>query len=379
MAWKECNRMSLRQEFIMFASRPNCNMFQLCTRYGISRKTGYKWLNRASEGASLEDRSSRPHHSPGRSSATAEGLVLRVRDDHPCWGGRTIRSHLALKGFCELPAPSTITRILQRNGRIPHEASSIQRCWQRFERAQSNELWQMDFKGHFPMGNARCHPLTMLDDHSRFCICLKSCSGETRLVVQEGLINAFRRYGLPDQINVDNGPPWGWAGQPMTSMTSLAFWLIRQGIIVSYSRPDHPQTNGKIERFHRTLNAEVIQSRYFKTFSEVQKAFDEWIVVYNTERPNQAIEGATPISRYSPSKRAYSEILPEIVYGPDDIIRKVSQRGSCNFKGRDIWVGNAFRGQPIAIRATTHDGIYEIYYCRQKIRTITLSEMTKRK
>jgi transposase InsO family protein len=378
MPWKECDRMSLRQEFVMFASQQNFKMNRLCKRFGISRKTGYKWLKRAQEGEGLQDHSTRPLHSPNRTSDVVEGLILHVRDAHPSWGGRTIRGHLALRGIDNLPMPSTITRILQRNGRISTEESAKHIPWIRFEREAPNELWQMDFKGHFPVGSARCHPLTVLDDHSRFCVCLKSCCGETRELVQSGLVEVFRRYGLPDQINVDNGPPWGWAGQPRSYLTSLVFWLIRQGIIVSFSRPDHPQTNGKIERFHRTLKAEVIQTRYFKSFSEVQSAFDNWLPIYNTERPNQAIEGATPITRYRPSTREYCEKLPEIIYSPDDVIRKVSHRATCNFRGRDIWIGKAFRGQPVAIRATIKDDVFEIYFCRQLIRTITLSEMPKR-
>ena len=209
MPWQEVSTMSLRQEFVMLASGDGANHALLCRRFGISRKTGYKWLERfRAEGApALAEQSRRPRHSPMRTSPAVEQALLNLRDAHPAWGARKLRRRLQNVGWQDLPCPSTVQAILVRHGRIDPAESSKHQPWVRFEHARPNELWQMDFKGHFAVGSVRCHPLTVLDDHSRFNLCLQACANEQGSTVQAHLHQTFDRYGLPQRIAVDNGSP----------------------------------------------------------------------------------------------------------------------------------------------------------------------------
>lgn len=213
--------MSMRLEFVRLASAPGANVQAICAAYKVSRKTGYKWLKRfAEEGeAGLADRSRRPHSSPSRSSDELEASVLRLHDAYDCWGSRKLQAFLPQDS--SLPHPSTIDAILRRHGRQIHGSVKGQdAATKRFEHAEPNMLWQMDFKGHFALSNSRagrCHPLTVLDDHSRFNLCLAACGNEQTSTVKAVLTTTFQRYGLPDRITTDNGPPWdchaAWASQ----------------------------------------------------------------------------------------------------------------------------------------------------------------------
>jgi hypothetical protein len=186
--------------------------------------------------------------------------------------------------------------------------------------------------------------------------------------VQSKLVGVFETYGLPRRVLVDNGPPWGDRGdQPYTR---LGVWLMRLGIGVSHGRPYHPQTQGKEERFHRTLEAEVLKGRTFLKLSEVQDAFDAWRDVYNISRPHQAIKMATPVSKYKVSPRLYPETLPPLEYGPEDLVRKVQDQGRIDFRGRRVNVSKAFRGELVAFRPTERDGVWDIIFHIHRIATI---------
>ena len=362
--------MSLKQEFVTLARTPGANIRELCRRYGISPPTAYQLLERhAREGdAGLLERSRRPHNSPNRTPAVLEQAVVDLREEHPAWGGRTLHEVL-LRSYHPVPSPSTITAILRRNG-CTVGGERVRRDWQRFEHPHPNDLWQMDFKGHFPTGAGRCHPLTVLDDHSRFAILLQACPNERTDTVQECLTAAFRTYGLPVRMLMDNGAPWG--NDALHPRTPLTVWLMRLGIQVSHGRPYHPQTQGKEERFHRTLNAEVLQGRYFTDCPACQAAFDWWRDVYNTERPHQALGLATPISRYAPSPRSFPETLPPIEYGDGDLVRKVGAEGWVSFKGHAFKVGRALRGYPVALRPTVPDGVWGVRFLTHPIATVDL-------
>lgn len=371
MPWKECNLMSLREEFVELAKREEANISLLCQRFGISRKTGYKWLRRFHEkgGAGLADRSRRPHRSPRRTSDELAQSVLAVRDLHPAWGGRKIRTRLEHTGRTAVPAASTITAILHRHERIQPEESLKHRAFVRFERPAPNDLWQMDFKGHIALRRGgRCHPLTVLDDHSRFAIGLQACSNERTETVQAELITIFRRYGLPKAMLMDNGSPWGGCGHD--AFTPLAVWLLRLRIHVCHGQPHHPQTQGKDERFHRTLAVEVLNSRQFDDVSECQRRFDPWRDVYNLERPHEALGMAVPASRYQMSTQTYPESLPEIVYATGDCVRQVHRGGFIRFRGREHQVGASFHRLPVAVRPTSTDGLWDVYFCHKRITQI---------
>jgi transposase InsO family protein len=362
MPWKVDGVSDLRREFVELALQDGVNMTELCAGFGVSRKTGYKWLNRYREAgvSGLLDQSRRPERSPLQTEAEVEELVVSLRASHPAWGGRKLRRRLQDVGANQVPAASTITEILRRRGKLK-EAEKV-RPFKRFERSEPNELWQMDFKGHFELGNgARCHPLTVLDDHSRYSMVLQACMNEQRLTVQERLIGAFRHYGLPQGMLMDNGSPWG-GDTHVSPWTKLTVWLLRLGVRVSHGRPYHPQTQGKEERFHRTLKVEVLQGRVIRDFVECQKRFDSWRVTYNHERPHEALDLAVPGTRYRRSSRLYPERLPEVEFSAIDQVRKVQYGGGFGFRGRDWIVGKAFVGERVGVRPTTTDGLWDVWF-----------------
>lgn len=374
MPWKEVSIMSQRLEFVSLATAENANIRHLCRCFGISPNTAYKWLDRfQSEGAKgLEEHSRRPHHSPSRTAAELEEIVTQLRRKHPAWGGRKLAQRLLDLGQAGVPSPSTITAILQRQQLLDPKESAKHQAFLRFERAAPNELWQMDFKGEFKFPQGRCYPLTILDDHSRFAVALQACARNTKEITQTAMIQVFRRYGLPEWITCDNGPPWGSSGR--SYYTAIGVWLLRLGIGISHSRPHHPQTQGKDERFHRTLKAEVLRYQVADTLSQWQLIFDQWRVVYNTERPHEALAMAVPASRYQPSQRRYPEQLPAIEYGLDDSVRKVRRYGHIKYEGREYHVGSAFYGLYVALRQTTTDGLFDVFFCQHKIGALDLTD-----
>ena len=369
MVWKECDCVSLRLEFCRLAVVPGSNMSQLCQRYSIARKTGYKWLARfRKEGeVGLVNQSRRPRTFHEPTDPAMEELILKVRDEHPTWGGRKIRARLQQLDHERVPSASTITAILHRHGLIWERESLNRGPMQRFEREHPNELWQMDFKGEFRLSNGQwCYPLTILDDHSRFSLLLSACGNEQRPTVQAELIKAFRRYGLPRKMLMDNGPPWGVPIAP-GSPTMLSVWLMGLDVNVCHGRPYHPQTQGKEERFHRTLKQEVLQGRTFETLKHVQSHFDTWREVYNHERPHEALSLKPPASRYQVSARAYPEQLASFEYDESFAVRRVHDTGRLAFGGKVYRVSKAFANRDVGVRATDQDGIWAVYYRNSKI------------
>jgi putative transposase len=372
MAWREMSVMEQRREFVGLAKQDGTNRRDLCRRFGISATTGYKWLARSAAGdAELADRSRRPLNSPRRTGAALEAQVLAVRDAHPAWGARKIVHCLARQGI-EPPSASTVHGMLRRHGRM-RDRNGATPATQRFEMAAPNLLWQMDFKGWITLTDGtRCHPLTVVDDHSRFLLCLQACCDQQAETVRAHLTAAFRRYGLPEAIFVDNGSPWGDAsGQ---RWTRLGVWLLKLGIRLLHSRPYHPQSRGKNERLHRTLTAEVLELRRFGDRVAVQRAFDQWREVYNLDRPHEALGYDVPASRYRVSDRPMPRSLTEPHYPPGEIIRKVgTTRAYISFKGRQWPVGQAFFGERLAIRPHDQHGPYGVYFGAHQIASIDLT------
>jgi transposase InsO family protein len=376
MPFREVSVMDERREFVGLVGRGDVNIRELCRRFGVSPATGYKWLERFRlEGdGGLAERSRRPRGSPRRTPAEVEERVLEIRAaSNQAWGGRKIRRVLEREGMADPPAASTITAILRRHHALGVNGTAAGPApWQRFERASPNELWQMDFKGHFALHAGRCHALTALDDHSRYNLILAALGEEREASVRAQLEGAFRRYGLPLAMLTDGGPPWrNPRGEPYTR---FAVWLMRLGIRVLHGRPRHPQTQGKEERFHRTLKAELIEGRSFFDLVQCQHAFDAWRRRYNHERPHEALAMATPGERYRPSARAFPETLPPIEYAPGDEVRKVDGDGFISFKGRPWRVGKGFRGEIVALRPNGSDGVFDLHYCAHHVATIDLRQ-----
>ena len=377
MAWGELELVSRRLEFVKLALQPDANLTELVARYDISRKTAYKWINRyLEEGKSgLADRSKRPTRSPNTLSDDWVAKICEVRKKHPAWGGLKIQVVLQREAGVEVPSARTIQRVLKAHGLADNHAAN-RLATKRFEHEAPNHLWQMDFKGHFPYETGRCHPLTILDDHSRFSIALNAYADEKGETIRPGLIEAFERYGLPDRINVDNGPPWG-SLYDSARYTTFSLWLIRHGVKVSYSRPRHPQTNGKEERFHRTLKAEVLNHSYFRDLAGIQNRFDEWRDIYNLERPHQGIGMEVPMSRYRVSYRGYEGEAEGYEYASDYDVRRIDCRGRLVMNGRNVFVGMPFSREELGVRESPETGLLEIYYHHQKLGEVDLRKIEK--
>lgn len=373
MPWKEVSAMDQRREFVRLALLEGSNRQELCRRFGISRQTGYECLRRYAGGdTELADRSRRPLTSPLQSPPEVEAAVLAVREAHPAWGARKIAAVIRRDGSSP-PAVSTIHTILQRHGRIAALPGGPQ-AKLRFEKEAPNQLWQMDFKGWSRLSNGdQLHPLTIVDDHSRFALCLDACADQRRTTVTHSLERVFRTYGLPQAFFVDNGKPWGDSQD--TSWSKLGVWLLKLGVELIHSRPYHPQSRGKNERFHRSLDEEVLSLKPLHSFVHAQRAFNTWREVYNFDRPHGALDHQVPASRFQISPRAMPAKLPQPEYGPHDIVRTVSStKGYVAFKGRNWKVPEAFCGERLAIRPLSLDDRYGVFFASHQIAIIDLTE-----
>jgi len=259
MPWKEKTVEKLHEEFVIAAKQGEASFKYLCEAYGISRKTGYKWLARYENEEPMTNRSSRPHSSPNRTLETIEKAIVLEREAHPGWGAAKLHEVMQDEGFA-VPSVRTINNILKRNGCISREASLNHKPFKRFEREVCNDLWQADFKGDFAlMDGSRCFPLTILDDHSRYAIRVEA---KARIEgVRDSFQAAFREHGKPKELLTDNGACFaGFKG----GYTQFERWLMDHDILPIHGRVRHPQTQGKIERFHRVMKDELLNGRSLK-------------------------------------------------------------------------------------------------------------------
>lgn len=389
MPWEVRTAMSERVRFCEAAQGEGVNLSRLCEQYGISRKTGYKWLKRyQSEGVcGLVEQSRRPHATPTRTEGEVEAAVVAVRKAHPRWGGRKIQRVLQDQGMAQAPHPSTVTAILRRHNLLDAEESAKHKPYMRFAHALPNQLWQMDFKGHFLLNDLiRCHPLTVLDDHSRYLLCLRACDNETRTTVQSALTALFQEYGMPDRMLADNGSPWGVGPELLRNQidgtqqddgthsrrlhTGLTVWLLKYDIPVTHGRPAHPQTQGKDERIHRTLKEELLMQRSFANLADSQSAFDDWRSLYNHQRPHDALNLDVPAAHYQPSFRTFPARIPPVVYDEGVIVRKVDEQGRLTLQNQKWRIGRAFYGEQLALHPTAVDGVFDVCFCTHLICSI---------
>ena len=372
MPWRTLTPMSQRLEFVVLATQSGIAFSELCRRFAVSRKTGYKWLTRyKADGAQgLKDRSRCPHHSPKQVSPTVAELVIALREE-TTWCGRKLRRRLQDLGHRDVPAASTCTEILRRASLL--ETEQTRGPMQRFERELPNELWQMDHKGDVAtQAGPRCHPLTVLDDHSRYNLILDAAGNQRTATVQIALTAAFERYGLPEAILCDNGGPWGNVSEG-AGHTPLTVWLLRLGVRVLHGRPYHPQTQGKEERFHRTLKRELLSRHTWRDLAHCAELFPRYRQRYNHERPHDSLDGDTPAARYRPSVRALPSHLPLPEYA-EMHVRIVRAKGVITFGNQTWYIGEAFAALPVGLRPSPQaDGQWEVYFFHFKLGLLDLS------
>lgn len=330
MPWEDKTVEDLRKEFVLSSERTN-NFSSLCREFGITRKTGYKWIERYQKGYPLTDESRRPNTVANKTPYEIEKLITDLRDDNPGWGAKTIKRVLENQGNENTPCVKTVNNILNRYGCISKEESLKHQPYQRFERDKCNELWQTDFKGEFLTSDGKyCYPLDILDDHSRFLIKIKPYLN-TENVVKSTFEAAFKEYGMPKSILSDNGAQFAGFRHGFTQFEK---WLMNLDILPIHGRIKHPQTQGKIERFHRTLNNELLKHTKFNDINDADEKLQCWRDKYNNIRPHEALNMKCPSEVYVPSDRIYRDEISKYEYSGQYHVIKVNSWGYVRF---DRW------------------------------------------
>jgi transposase InsO family protein len=359
--------MEQRERFIHDHRVALYTMAELCARYGISRKTGYKWLGRFADAGrqGLQERSRAPRHCPHRIPNEVAALICEGRRQHPSWGPAKLLAWLRPRHpGVAWPAVSTAGDLLARRGLVKHRRRRRHYLHPGVVPAtttQPNDLWTADFKGHFRTRDGLyCYPLTIADQHTRYllaCHGLLSTQGGGVRPVFERL---FRTYGLPGAIRTDNGVPFATTG--IHGLSQLNVWWLRLGIQHQRILPAHPQQNGAHERMHKTLKGEAIRPPRANLALQ-QRAFNAFRHLYNDERPHAALAGRPPAALYRPSPRAYPAVLPPIEYPGHYIVKRVTNAGTVRFKKRLVFIATPLKQHPIGFEEVA-DGIWSIYFCR---------------
>ena len=362
MPWESKTVEELRKEFV-FASKTTNNFSSLCREFGITRKTGYKWIARAEETNDLSDRSHARKNISNKTDRETEELILSVRKDNPAWGGKTIRQVLVNQGYEDLPCVKTCNNILKRNGCVSEEESLKHKPFVRFERDKCNQMWQTDFKGDFALlDGTRCFPLDILDDHSRFSI--KIAAKPNTLGVTDSFREAFYEYGMPDSVLSDNG----WTFRVFRNgYTHFEKWLMNHDILPIHGRIMHPQTQGKIERFHRTMKSELLKQNKFKDIFDADRGLQEWRIKYNNIRPHEALNMKCPAEVYVPSDRTYIDNIKKYEYGGQHHIIKVNSWGYVRFNGWQVYLSETMINENIEFRPNPHGDSFFACYRNFKI------------
>ncbi len=345
MPWKDKTVEELRKEFVE-AAQDCSNFSSLCREFGITRKTGYKWLSRYEADEELSDRSRRPNVTANKTAAETELKIVEVRSSHPGWGAKKIKVSLENKGV-EMPCIKTVNNILNRYGCISKEESLKHKAFTRFEKERCNEMWQTDFKGEFKMQDGKyCFPLDIFDDHSRFVIRIKPSESTSNLVLPT-FREAFYEYGMPDSVLSDNGAQFAGFRQGYTQFEK---WLMNHDVLPIHGRIKHPQTQGKIERFHRAMNQELLKHYTPKDISDAERVFNDWRNCYNNERPHEALGMKCPSDIYVPSNRVYRDDVKKYEYSGKYHVIKVNSWGYVRFDRWQIYLSETMIDEYIEFR-----------------------------
>jgi transposase InsO family protein len=357
-----------RLKFIAAHASGLYGMTELCTRFGISRKTGYKRVARYQKDgvAGLEDRSHAPLHCPHRIRPEIEALLLEARRAHPSWGPKKLVVVLATRhpGLV-LPAPSTVGELLKHQGLVVPRKRRVPRSPvarpPRREAETPNALWSIDFKGEFRMRDGQlCYPLTVQDVCTRFMLATTGLDSTAGAGVRTTLEALFRERGLPDALRSDNGVPFVAPHVRGHGLSRLRVWWIKLGIEHDRIEPGRPDQNGRHERMHRTLKAETARPPQ-ADWKAQQARFDAWRLEYNEVRPHEALGQVPPASLYVPSARAYPERLPEPEYPGHFEVRRVRRGGEILFRKQDVFVSETLAHEEVALEEV-EDGVWAIWF-----------------
>ena len=345
MPWKDKTVEELRKEFVEAAE--SCSNFSLlCREFGITRATGYKWVKRYENEETLSDRSRRPNITANKTSEVIEAQIVETRTVHPGWGAKKIKVSLENKGV-EMPCVKTVNNILNRYGCISKEEALKHKAFTRFEKERCNEMWQTDFKGEFKMQDGKyCFPLDIFDDHSRFVIRIKPSESASNVVLPT-FREAFYEYGMPDSVLSDNGAQFAGFRQGYTQFEK---WLMNHDILPIHGRIKHPQTQGKIERFHRAMNQELLNHYTPKDISDAERVFNDWRNCYNNERPHEALGMKCPSDIYVPSERTYRDQVDKYEYSGKYHVIKVNNWGYVRFDRWQIYLSETMMDERIEFR-----------------------------
>ena len=346
MPWRNKTVEELRKEFINEAINTN-NFSSLCREFGISRRTGYNWLERSKITDDLSDRSHARKNISNKTPSETEELILSIRNENPGWGAKTIHKVLSNEGYSELPCIKTVNNILKRCGYISQEESLKHTPYKRFEKEKCNQMWQTDFKGEFLTNDGKkCFPLDILDDHSRFSIKIAPFLNTENVVLPSFKV-AFYEYGMPDSVLSDNGTQFAGFRQGYTQFEK---WLMNHDVLPIHGRIKHPQTQGKIERFHRTMKSELLNHNKFRNIIEADCALQEWRYKYNNLRPHEALGMKCPAEIYKRSDREYCDVVNNYEYGGQYHIIKVNSWGYVRYGGWQIYLSETMIDEYIEFR-----------------------------
>ena len=354
MPWQQTDPVNERLKFVAAVLNGCDSMTELCARFGISRKTGYKLVKRyAEEGpGGLEDRSRAPWIHPNQTPAEVERAILQVRKAHPTWGSKKILAVLAREWAPgELPVRSTVDQVLRRAGVVTPRGRRRRRrpvgSAPVVEAHAPNDAWSIDYKGWFRVGDGtRCDPLTVNDVYSRASLECRALVSPKLQDVRNRLDRVFRDVGLPKVMLSDNGPPFGSHG--IGGLSRLGVWLLKLEVQPIFIQPGHPEQNGRHERFHETLKAETASPPQ-ETVRRQQTAFDRFTTCYNEERPHEALDMRTPAELYEPSPRPMPARAPEFEYADIFEVRRVRTDGTIKWEGQHVFVGEAMTSELIGI------------------------------
>jgi transposase InsO family protein len=373
MPWEVIQMSEVRRCFVDTILQTRCSVARACRDYGISRKTGYKWLGRyqADPARPLADRSRRPHHSPRRTAAQVEEQLVAAHQDWG-WGARKVRKLVQDQGLA-VPSVNTVQAVLARRGCVGPRTQPPAPPPRRFERDEPNDLWQMDFKGPLEIARRPLHTLTVLDDHSRFLLLLELCPDHTHAALWDKLWDCFGEFGLPRQLLCDN--EFSTRRQVPRTLTWLEANLLRLGIQPLHGRPYHPQTQGKVENVHGSYERELLPHARRDSVAHFQEDARRYRHDFNTRRPHEGLGLATPLTRWKPSPRRRPATLPPVVYPAGAVLRKVSTVGDIHWHDYRIKASQGLVGQYVQVR-DLDEGL-AVYYAHYRLRLIDKAALVK--